>query len=182
MEGIKIENIVASSQISEGLDLWEVHEALEESEYNPDEFPGLVYRLEEPKTSFLLFRSGKIVCTGANTFTDPQRGVEMVKEDLEDEGIDTLDEVNVEVQNIVSSYKLGADMDLSAVAISMGLEKVEYEPEQFPGLVYRPEDMSVVLLLFTNGKAVITGGKKKDELEAGVEDLKGELEGFGFLD
>ncbi len=181
MEGLTIENVVASSSIGEELDLWDVHEALDESEYDPDKFPGLIYKLDEPNTSILLFSSGKMVCTGGVTLDEPQKSVDKVKNLLNENGIETADEVIAKIQNIVASYELNTDLNLNSVAITLGLERVEYEPEQFPGLVYRLQDSPVVLLLFGSGRMVCTGGKNKEQLRDGVERIKDELNKAGLL-
>lgn len=181
MEGLIIENVVASSSIGEELDLWDVHEALDGSEYDPDKFPGLIYKLDEPNTSILLFSSGKMVCTGGVDLDEPQRSVDKVKRLLDDSGIETADEVKAKIQNIVASYELNTELNLNSVAITLGLEKVEYEPEQFPGLVYRLNDSPVVLLLFGSGRMVCTGGKNTEQLEEGVEHIKDELNKAGLL-
>ena len=181
MDGLKIENVVASSSMGEKLDLDEVSRALEESEYDPDKFPGLVYRISDPKTAILLFTSGKVVCTGGQTVDDAKTSVNKMKKLLNDNDIETADSVETTVQNIVASYELGVDLNLNSVAITLGLERVEYEPEQFPGLVYRLRDSPVVLLLFGSGKMVCTGGKVIEDLEEAVDHIKDELKGAGLM-
>ncbi|MBS3781255.1 MAG: TATA-box-binding protein [Candidatus Thermoplasmatota archaeon] len=178
---IKIENVVASSSLGEELDLEKVNRALDRSEYDPDKFPGLIYKLEEPNTSLLLFSSGKVVCTGGVTVEEPQRSVEKVKRLLNENGIDTTDEVKAEIQNIVASYDLENEFNLNSLAITLGLERVEYEPEQFPGLVYRFKDSPVVLLLFGSGRMVCTGSKSEEQLKGGVEKIEDELDKAGLL-
>lgn len=181
MDGLKIENVVASSSMGEEMDLDEVSRALEKSEYDPDKFPGLVYRIEEPKTAILLFTSGKVVCTGGQTVDDAKTSVNKMKKLLNDNGIETAESVETKVQNIVASYGLGIDLNLNSVAITLGLERVEYEPEQFPGLVYRLIDSPVVLLLFGSGKMVCTGGKVIEDLEEAVDHIEDELKGAGLM-
>ncbi|MFW5904523.1 MAG: TATA-box-binding protein, partial [Candidatus Saliniplasma sp.] len=95
--------------------------------------------------------------------------------------IETAEDITVTIQNIVASYSLEADLNLSSVAITLGLERVEYEPEQFPGLVYRLRESPVVLLLFGSGKMVCTGGKTIEDLEDAVELIKDELKGAGLI-
>ncbi len=181
MKDLTIENVVASASIAKELDLWDVHKALACSEYDPDSFPGLIYKLEEPKTSLLLFSSGKLVCTGGLTPEEPQESVEKVKRILNENGIETADEVEAEVQNIVASYDLDTDLNLNSVAIGLGLERVEYEPEQFPGLVYRFQDSPVVLLLFGSGRMVCTGGKNEEQLREGIERVNEDLDKAGLF-
>jgi len=178
---IKIENVVASTAISQEIDLISVTQALEGADYDPGRFPGLVYRTKNPKTAALIFRSGKIVCTGAKSIDDVDSGLQKVFEKLRELGIDTGDNPKIIVQNIVASADLGAVLNLNAIAIGIGLENIEYEPEQFPGLVYRLDKPKVVVLLFGSGKLVVTGGKKPKDAEDAVERIFGELEKLALL-
>ena len=171
----KIENIVASTSLSNELDLPAVVKALEGSEYEPQMFPGIIYRLKEPKTAILLFHSGKAVCTGAKRLEQVKEAVEKVSKQIKSKGISVYDEPKVEVQNIVASSDLGQSLNLNAIAISLGLERVEYEPEQFPGLVYRMDSPKVVLLIFGSGRLVCTGARTVKDVEASVEKIAAEL-------
>lgn len=181
MAKIKIENVVASTSLGEELDLQAIALALTGSEYEPEQFPGLIYRLKEPKTATLLFRSGKVVCTGAKSLEDVHKAIKTVARQIEEAGIKVNKEPDVEVQNIVASSDLETEINLNAIAISLGLEKVEYEPEQFPGLVYRIDDPKVVVLLFGSGKLVCTGARKPEDVERAVEKITEELEAAGLL-
>ncbi|MCK4366411.1 MAG: TATA-box-binding protein [Thermoplasmata archaeon] len=178
---IKIENVVASTSLGEELDLQAIALALTGSEYEPEQFPGLIYRLKEPKTATLLFRSGKVVCTGAKSLEDVHKAIRKVAKQIEDAGIKVNTDPDVEVQNIVASSDLETKINLNAIAISLGLEKVEYEPEQFPGLVYRIDDPKVVVLLFGSGKLVCTGARKPDDVKRAVEKITEELDAAGLL-
>lgn len=179
---ISIENIVASTILAEKLDLNQVALALDGAEYEPEQFPGLVYRLKEERTAILLFRSGKANCTGAKTIESVQRTIKAVVQKLEDAGLPTIiKEPTITVQNIVAVYDLKNDLNLNAIAITLGLERVEYEPEQFPGLVYRVAEPKVVMLLFGSGKVVCTGAKKEADIKIGLDTLKKELLAAGLL-
>lgn len=178
---ITIENIVASTAIADKLDLSRIALALDGSEYEPDQFPGLIYRLSEPKTAVLIFRSGKVNCTGAKDLDAVNLTIKTIVSKLRKAGIDVYDNPEIIVQNIVAVYDLGVDLNLTDIAMSLGLENVEYEPEQFPGLVYRVDEPKVVLLLFGSGKVVCTGAKKDDEILEAVNKLKEELQKIGYL-
>jgi transcription initiation factor TFIID TATA-box-binding protein len=178
---IRIENVVASTSLGGELDLQAIALALDGAEYEPEQFPGLIYRLKEPKTATLLFRSGKVVCTGAKSLEQVKTAISKVSKHIEAAGIVLKVEPKIEVQNIVASSDLGAKINLNAIAISLGLERVEYEPEQFPGLVYRVDKPKVVMLLFGSGKVVCTGAKTVDDIESGVDTLKKELKTSGLL-
>ena len=100
---------------------------------------------------------------------------------LREMGTQIADKPEIKVQNIVASADLGRGLNLNAVAIGLGLENIEYEPEHFPGIVYRMSSPKVVILLFGSGKLVITGGKKPEDAEVAVEKIVIELDGLGLL-
>ena len=181
MKSIKIENVVASTAIGVEIDLREVAHLLEGADYDPEQFPGLVYRTKNPKAAALIFRSGKIVCTGAKSIEDVERSLQIVFGKMGELGIDVIGKPQIIVQNIVASADLGSELNLNAIAIGLGLENIEYEPEQFPGLVYRLSEPKAVVLLFGSGKLVITGGKKTEDVEAAVKKISKELKGLGLL-
>ncbi len=180
-ESVKIENVVASTGIGQELDLESVAQDLEGADFNPDQFPGLVYRTEDPKAAALIFRSGKIVCTGAQSVEDAHAGLDKVFDELRNLGIPIDGTPEITVQNIVTSADIGERLNLNAIAIGLGLENVEYEPEQFPGLVYRLDEPDVVALLFGSGKLVVTGGSKPDDARDAVESISARLEELGLL-
>jgi transcription initiation factor TFIID TATA-box-binding protein len=181
IKSIKIENVVASTGIGVKLDLNEVIRVLEGADYNKERFPGVVYRTTNPKTAALIFGSGKIVCTGAKSIEDVSSGLNKVFEKLKEMGIDIPKKPDITIQNIVASADLHTVLNLNAIAIGLGLENIEYEPEQFPGLVYRLSTPKVVMLLFGSGKLVVTGGKKPEDAEAAVEKIVEELDGLGLM-
>ncbi len=181
MADIKIENVVASTTIAEKLDLTKLSKTLPGGEYEPERFPGLVFRLDEPKTAALLFRSGKVVCTGAKTIKDVERAIKKVCNNVEEAGGIVFEKPDITVQNIVASANLNAKLNLNAIALAIGLENVEYEPEQFPGLVYRLEEPHVVILLFGSGKLVCTGARKAEQVSEAVDKIAKELDGKGLL-
>ncbi len=181
MAKMKIENVVASTSLGQELDLTAIELALDGAEYNPQQFPGLVYRLKDPKTATLLFRSGKVVCTGAKSLDDVKVAIGKVAKDIEKAGIFITIEPNIEVQNIVASSDLEQEINLNTVAITLGLEKVEYEPEQFPGLVYRLDDPKVVVLLFGSGKMVCTGAKVTEDVVRAVDKIAAELRAASLM-
>jgi len=181
MPKVEVENIVASTAFADRLDLDYIAQELEGAEYEPEQFPGLVYRLKEPKTATLLFRSGKANCTGAKTIEDVKRTVEIIKNKLKDLGIEVYENPEIVIQNIVAISDLGTELNLNDVAMGLGLENVEYEPEQFPGLVYRLKEPRVAMLLFGSGKIVCTGARKIEDVSRAVDKLAAELSSLGLL-
>jgi len=181
-ESIQVENVVASSDIGQELDLETLSEDLGATDYDPDNFPGLVYRMQDPKAAALIFRSWKVVCTGAKSVDDVTTALEYVFDELRELGVDVATSPDIEIQNIVSSGDLDHTLNLNAIAIGLGLEHIEYEPEQFPGLVYRLDDPDVVALLFGSGKLVITGGKQLDDAEQALTVIENRLTDLGLLE
>jgi len=181
MTEIKVQNIVASTTFAEKLDLDVIAQSLENAEYEPEQFPGLVYRLSVPKTATLLFRSGAANCTGAKTIEDVKTTVDIIAEKLEKIGVKVYKNPQIIIQNIVATSDLGGELNLSEVAIALGLENVEYEPEQFPGLVYRLKEPKVAMLLFGSGKIVCAGARKTEEVMLAVDKVSKELTLLGQL-
>ena len=178
---IRVENIVASTAIADELDLHEIARLIEDAEYEPEQFPGLVYRISEPKTATLLFKSGKANCTGAKTLAGVEETIKKITQGLKDVGIKVYDKPSIVIQNMVATYDLQAELDLNAIALNLGLENVEYEPEQFPGLVYRIPDLRVVILLFGSGKIVCTGARKNEDIENAIKRVQEALRGIDAL-
>ena len=178
---VKVENIVASTTFAEKLDLDVIAQSLEEAEYEPEQFPGLVYRLKNPKTATLLFRSGAANCTGAKTIEDVKTTIEIIAEKLEKLGVEVYKNPEIVVQNIVATSDLGGELNLNEVAVGLGLENVEYEPEQFPGLVYRIREPKVAMLLFGSGKIVCAGARKIEDVSLAVDKVSKELSSLGLL-
>ena len=173
--------MVASASLGTELDLQSLAVSLDGADYEPEQFPGLIYRLKEPKTATLLFRSGKVVCTGAKSLDQVKLAIDKVTTQIRKAGINLDSEPKIEVQNIVASSDLGQKINLNVIAITLGLERVEYEPEQFPGLVYRLDEPKVVLLLFGSGKLVCTGARRPQDVEAAVDKITEELKAAGLL-
>jgi transcription initiation factor TFIID TATA-box-binding protein len=175
MPEVRVENIVASTSFADKLDLDVIAQSLEDAEYEPEQFPGLVYRLKNPKTATLLFRSGKANCTGAKNVEDVRKTVNIIAEKLRKLGVDVYKDLKIVIQNIVAISDLGTELNLNEVAMGLGLENVEYEPEQFPGLVYRIKEPKVAMLLFGSGKIVCTGARRIEDVSIAVEKLSKEL-------
>jgi len=214
-ERLSVVNVVASTRVAEELDLPDIAIQLN-CEYEPEEFPGLVYRVVDPKLAILMFRSGRAVCTGGKNQNNIEVGIERMTRDLRAAGIETWDtkDVEIEVQNMVATYSLFYPEDYAGVArmddnntrvidtsdgiraatdegeplaalprklnlnnltFHLPFDKVEYEPEQFPGLIYRLDYPKVVCLIFGSGKMVITGARAKAEILEAVQFIQDEL-------
>jgi transcription initiation factor TFIID TATA-box-binding protein len=171
---IRIENVVASATLNQRIDLNAVVKGYPGVEYRPEQFPGLVFRLKRPKTATLIFNSGKMVCTGAKSEKESKRAVMKVIRELKKSGIIIIGKPELKIQNIVASANLAGLIDLERSAYSLG--RTMYEPEQFPGLIYRMDVPKVVILLFASGKLVCTGAKKEEDVYEAVTKLHETLE------
>jgi transcription initiation factor TFIID TATA-box-binding protein len=167
MEEIVIENIVVSITFKQKIPIEEIAKRYAEIEYEPEQFPGLIWKLESPKCSFLMFPSGKVICTGARKEEDVKKAINFLIKKLKD--VMDVKDYEVQVENVVTSVQLQGEIDLNSLAYE--LENSEYEPEQFPGLIYRKEKPKCAILVFKSGKIVCTGIKN-------VEESKKELESF----
>jgi transcription initiation factor TFIID TATA-box-binding protein len=175
-DSLKIENIVASGVIAESIDLVEFSEKTANCELNKKRFPGAVFHIAEPKIACLIFASGKIVITGVRNDKALADGLAIVIRALHDAGMKPLREPRVVVTNMVCSYNLDRYINLNKLAVTLNVENVEYEPEQFPGLVYRIADPKIVVLIFSSGKIILTGGKTLEAVRKGLDVLEKKLE------
>ena len=171
---IAIVNVVSSATIEQTLNLIDITKKFPDVEWNPDQFPGAVFRLKNPKTATLLFRTGKMVCTGAKSEEMARKAVNNVVEILRKGKIKIENEATVTIQNIVSSINLGGRVHLEEAA--RRLPRSMYEPEQFPGLIHRMLDPKTVILIFSSGKLVCTGGKTEKDVYRSVNQLHNLLE------
>ena len=135
--------------------------------------------MKRPKTATLIFSTGKMVCTGAKSDKLARSAIRKVVKELKNNGIIILGTPNIKIVNIVASANLHGYVDLEAAADV--LENVMYEPEQFPGAIYRMGDPKVVILIFASGKLVCTGGKSAEMVDVAVAKLHGILEDYELI-
>ena len=170
---VNIVNVVASVTLNQTLNLNSIVKAFPAVEYRPEQFPGIVFKLKKPKTANLIFGSGKMVCVGSKSEKQAKKAVMRVIQQLKDRGIIIKGKPTIQVVNIVASASLGEQIDIEKAAYI--LERTMYEPEQFPGLIYRMDNPKVVLLLYMNGKLVVTGAKTEAQVYEAVHKLRKNL-------
>lgn len=175
---VKIQNIVATTNLERAIPLVKLAEALPNTEYNPEQFPGLVMRIREPKTSALIFSSGRVVCTGAKSMKKVKEAITNIIKNIEKIKVKITVKPKPVVQNMVASGSIGLDLNLNQLAIK--LPNTEYEPEQFPGLVYKLQGTRATFLLFSNGKIVCTGTRSETKLNEAVDLLIKKLAEIGY--
>ena len=176
----KIVNIVASVRfgIENLIDLNNIAIRDKRTEYNPDTFPGLIYRIPQPKSTILVFSTGKLVLTGLKKAKDVQPITQKIMKVISKYGAKITSEPEIKIQNIVASGDLSLKLNLDLMSIS--LERALYEPEVFPGLIYRMEVPKVVFLIFASGKIVCVGAKSESDVQEAVKLLLEEIEELGF--
>ncbi len=181
---VQIQNVVASVDLHVKIKLEMAASLLAtraEVSYIPEQFPGLVVKLTEPSTSALIFSSGKMVITGAKSAESIKETVDILARELEDAITrrKANKEPEITIQNIVASGNLGSKINLEIAALL--LDNSMYEPEQFPGLIYRLDNPKTVLLLFQSGNTVCTGAKKEEYVYQAVMTVKEQLEEIDAL-
>jgi len=166
---LKVQNIVATTSLGKPVSLTKLARTQSNTEYNPEQFPGLVLRIKKPKSAVLVFSSGNLVCTGTKSIGQVKQVIEQVIKQLRRINVRVTEKPKINVQNIVASGSIEIALNLNLLALE--LANTEYEPEQFPGLVYKLEEPTATFLLFSNGKLVCTGTKNKKQLEDSMKQL-----------
>lgn len=184
--GIVIQNVVASINLFTTIDLVTAYQTLIDDDdlfvsYNPETFPGLILKIKKPKISSLVFSSGKLVLTGAKSTEMVHEGVVQMTKILRTVGTKIDEDPEIIVQNIVASGHFNhrtINLELAA----LWLEHSMYEPEQFPGLIYRLAEPKTVLLLFQSGNLVCTGAKTEAQVRQAVENTYNTLDEINAFD
>ena len=166
---LKVQNIVATTSLGKPVSLTKLARIQSNTEYNPEQFPGLVLRVKKPKSAVLVFSSGNLVCTGTKSIAQVKEVINQVIKHIAKIGVKITDKPKITVQNIVASGSIDLNLNLNFLALQ--LENTEYEPEQLPGLVYKLVDPTATFLLFSNGKLVCTGTKNRQQLEESMNQL-----------
>ncbi|XP_004925553.1 uncharacterized protein LOC101741862 [Bombyx mori] len=164
---IKLQNCVATVSLGCELKLLDIYCRTRYSEYNPARFQGVVMKILDPRATALVFRSGKIVCTGTRNEHDSYVAARKIARIIQKLGFPAKF-LNFKIQNFIATADLRFPIKLEALQQAHG-QFSSYEPELFPGLVYRMVRPRVVLLIFVNGKMVITGGKSRTEISEAVD-------------
>ncbi len=177
---IKVENVVAFAALGKDISLTKIIEKLEDVEYEPERFPGVVYRIKSPRVATLIFSSGKIVCTGARSIKLAKEAMHKVVDRIREIEVDLPREFEIRIENIVASTQIHAKNKLNLERLAFELENSEYEPESFPGLVYRLRNPKAAFLLFGSGKIICTGARRVEDIHTALEKFKVKLEELGI--
>jgi transcription initiation factor TFIID TATA-box-binding protein len=176
---VEIQNVVAVATLNQKIDLLAIMEVFRNVEHRPKKFPGLVFRLKRPKTATLIFTTGKMVCTGARSEKEAFGAVRKVVRELRKEGFIIQGRPKIEIVNIVGTADFGGEVDLESMADI--LDDIMYEPEMFPGLIYRMKYPKVVILIFRSGKIVLTGANREEQVHEVADKMRSILVENGLL-
>ena len=161
-----LQNIVSTAKLGCELDLYKIGLEGKNVEYKPKRFAAAIMRIREPKTTALIFRSGKMVCTGAKSEQDSHTAAKNYARQLKKIDNPSIHLTDFTVQNIVGSHDVGFRIKLESLHLKSSDHKFDcrYDPELFPGLIFRMTDPKVVLLIFASGKIVLTGAKTREQI------------------
>jgi transcription initiation factor TFIID TATA-box-binding protein len=176
---INIENVVSTVSLRHGVKIDLAIKAFPSPDYKPgvhvskvvfESSEVLRFLTDQPKLAILVFESGKILCTGPKSVAVAYDCLRGILNDIWIRGIKTPNDPQFQVQNIVASAGLGGNVDLEMCVKK--LKRIQYEPNQFPGVIYRMDDPKVVALIFRSGKLVLTGAKSENEVHRSVANLE----------
>ena len=165
----RLENIVSTVDLSCRLDLRKIALQARNCEYNPKRFAAVIMRIQEPKTTSLIFASGKMVITGAKTENDSKKASKKFAKTIQKLGFDVQFK-DFKVQNVVASADLKCNINLYSFAeMEEQMDYINYDPEIFPGLIFRLVAPKIVFLVFVSGKVVLTGARSREDIEIGFK-------------
>ena len=173
MVDIKVENVIAESDFNRELDLSRIAESIKDAEYDPDRFPGLIYKLKSPKTVTLIFSKGYIVCTGAKSVQNAKAALTIIFKKMHDQNLISVEKIpKISIQNVIVSYKYKTTLDLDAISIKLPGDKIEYNPTKFPGLIFQDKNSNISVLIFKSGVIVGYGSPNILALQDLLESLE----------
>lgn len=176
---MNIQNVVASTSLRKKLKLEELLQQLENSEYQPDTFPGLVYRIKDPSATFLIFQTGNVICVGSRSVQQAKKAVGKLISILKDNKISIPKNPKITIENVVVSDSLGTKINIDEIVFI--LENSEYSPDTFPGVIYRIDKPKASFLLFSSGKIICAGTRTIQQAKKAVEVLKKKLKKAGAI-
>lgn len=164
-QGIKLQNVVATINLGVNIDLEKLSQTVSNAEYNPRRFAAVIMRIREPRTTALIFHSGKMIVTGAKTEQDSRTGGKKYVQIIQKVGFAATFR-DYKIQNMTATCDMGFPIRLEGLVYAHS-QQATYEPELFPGLVYKMAHPKVTFLVFVSGKVVATGAKSEEMIEEG---------------
>lgn len=164
MPSPELVNAVGGGDLQQELDLQALYEEIstDEIRYDPEYWPGLYIRFKEDSPAIMVFRTGKYNIAGAGSVDELKSANQAFLSVIGELGL-TIGDPAFEIRNLVFLEKYGKELNLDPIAVKLGLENTEYEPEQFPGLLYRSTEFIGTFLIFRNGKMILTGANSSKD-------------------
>lgn len=181
MVDFAIENVIVTTDIEADLNLNDIASVIPEVDYDRKSFPGIVIKLDNPKTVTFILKSGKTVCTGGKSFKESRIALEAITQKLKDSGVKIKDDLYIDVKNIIVSLNLQTKLNLEEVGTVFNWQKMKYEPDQFPGLIYETDIDNVSILVFDSGKIVCSGAKKLSEINRVLDKFINRMHAVGLI-
>jgi transcription initiation factor TFIID TATA-box-binding protein len=178
---ISTSNVVGLVKIAHELDLEKLYIELDNTSYEPEQFSGLIYRNGDHNGTVTLFSSGNILCTGSKDPEILKKIIYDLVKKLKFLDIPILDDYKIQIKNMVFTRTLSQPINLAKVALSFGLENVDYEPKDFPGLIYRTTDPKATFILFESGKIICTGADSTTNPETAFKNLEKKLKRHNII-
>jgi transcription initiation factor TFIID TATA-box-binding protein len=173
MVDLKIENVIAATEFNMELDLLKIAGDIKDAEYDPDHFPGLIYKLRSPKTVTLMFAKGYTVCTGAKSIQNAKAALTIIFKKLIDQKLITIEKMpTIMIQNLIVSYKYKENLDLESITKKLPPDDFEYNPKNFPGIIYHEKTTEISALIFKTGVIVGYGSPHIVEMDNVLERLE----------
>jgi len=174
----KVENVVASVLLGSSIPL-NALVGTENTDYDPGQLPGLIYKIDHPESAAIIFSWGKVVSTGTKSVRDATIAIGKVIHKIKKTGIKVRGDVIIEVEEITASAKIAEKLNLEEVSFS--LEGSEYNPDRLPALLYKPKGSGASLLLSSDGRMVCTGAKKMKDVRSLMNMLRKKLGEIGIM-
>jgi transcription initiation factor TFIID TATA-box-binding protein len=169
---VHIEDVTVSTNLNVDIPLNRIVTQEEEAEYDGEGSDGVVYRMDEPKATALIFSSGKIVCTGAKSIREAEEAVQHVAEKIKELGAEVPHKPEMVIEKIVAAFRLKDSVNLQELASR--LEGARYDTEKLPAVVYRPAEGDADFLILER-KIICTGSRSIRDVQAAMKSLKAEL-------
>jgi transcription initiation factor TFIID TATA-box-binding protein len=181
MSELKIENIVFSALLAEKFDLQYLSEKIVDSKYNLDEFSGLILDYNDPKCAVFLFPNGKISCTGLRNTDDIETIINIIIKDIEEYKVKIFDDIHFDIDNIIASSNLEKNINLDIIKDQSIFEMVEYNKNDFSGLIFNIIDPKIDVIIFNSGKIIFMGSKDIEEIKKALRIVKDNFVKIGVI-
>ena len=175
---VHIEDVTAVTDLESEIPLEKFVSENEEADYDAEHADGVVFKLKDPKTTALVFPSGKIVCTGSKSIQQAKIAIDHLVERIKQLGVDVPEDPVIDIEKIVAAFKMTKPFELEKVAEL--LEGAEYDPEKIQGVVYRTTEPKSEFLILEKGKIICTGSKSIKDIQSSVKALQSKLNKAGI--